>query len=193
MALSGQIALSGSLSPQPLSPMQAADIGRSGVPKKRSCIRGLGLLSKIAPTMRHSPKAVKLNNFPWRRLLLLLLAISLLIWVSRTISLQETLATLARLGPGDIALLAVVNLAILSTFAGRWWLLLRVQGEHVPYWRLLAYRVTAFSISYFTPGAHFGGEPYQIYAVSRWHGAPAAISIAAVTLDKLLEMLINFA
>ena len=135
---------------------------------------------------------VRLKNLPWRRVLLLLVALGLLLWVARSISLRDALATLAQLGPLDILLLAVVNLLVLSTFAGRWWLLLHAQGQRVPYWRLMGYRVTAFAISYFTPGSHFGGEPYQIYAVSRWHGAPAPISIAAVTLDKLLEMLINF-
>jgi glycosyltransferase 2 family protein len=136
---------------------------------------------------------VNLRNLSWRRLLLLFLALALLGWVARTISIRAALATLAQLRARDLLLLAAVNLLLLATFSGRWWLLLQAQGEHVPYWRLLGYRLTAFGISYFTPGAHFGGEPYQIYAVSRWHGAPAPVSIAAVTLDKLLEMLINFA
>jgi uncharacterized protein (TIRG00374 family) len=125
-------------------------------------------------------------------LLLLLLALALLIWVSSTISLRDALVTLTQLGLEDLLLLAGINLLVLSTFAGRWWLLLYTQGQRLPYWRLLGYRITAFAISYFTPGSHFGGEPYQIYAVSHWHGVPTPISIAAVTLDKLLEMLINF-
>lgn len=141
-----------------------------------------------APSYRN-----QLGRFPWQRLLFLLLAVALLVWVWRTISLQEALATLSQLGPLDLLFLALINLLVLSTFAGRWWLLLKAQGQRVPYWRLMGYRITAFSISYFTPGAHFGGEPYQVYATSRWHGAPAPVSIAAVTLDKLLEMLINFA
>jgi uncharacterized protein (TIRG00374 family) len=125
-------------------------------------------------------------------MLLLLLALALLLWVARTISWRVAFATLAQLEPSDLLLLAAVNLLVFGTFAGRWWLLLHAQGQQVPYWRLIGYRITAFAISYFTPGSHFGGEPYQIYAVSHWHGAPAPVSIAAVTLDKLLEMLINF-
>lgn len=124
---------------------------------------------------------------------MLLLTAALLYWVANTISLRAALDTLAKLGPSDLLLLAIVNAFILLTFAGRWWLLLRIQGQRVPYWHLLGYRITAFAISYFTPGAHFGGEPYQIYAVTRWHKTPTAISIAAVTLDKVLEMIINFA
>jgi uncharacterized protein (TIRG00374 family) len=57
----------------------------------------------------------------------------------------------------------------------------------------MGYRLTAFAISYFTPGSHFGGEPYQVYAVCHYHGVPVPISLAAITLDKVLEMLINLA
>jgi uncharacterized protein (TIRG00374 family) len=136
---------------------------------------------------------VNLRKLPWRQSLLLLLAFALLFWVARTVSLRAALATLAQLSAGKLLLLAALNILVLSTFTGRWWLLLAAQGQRVPYWRLMGYRLTAFAISYFTPGSHFGGEPYQVYAVARWHGAPLPISIAAITLDKVLEMLINLA
>lgn len=136
---------------------------------------------------------MRLRKLPWRHLLLLLFVLALLVWVGRTISLRAALSALAQLSLPDLLLLAGINLLVLATFSGRWWLLLRVQGQCVPYRRLLSYRLTSFGISYFTPGSHFGGEPYQIYATSRWHGVPTNISIAAVTMDKLLEMLVNFA
>ena len=59
--------------------------------------------------------------------------------------------------------------------------------------RLWLYRLTSFAISYFTPGPHFGGEPYQVYATTQWHNVPLGTAIAAVALDKLLELLVNFA
>lgn len=136
---------------------------------------------------------MSLRNLPWRRIALFLLALALLVWVGRMISIRAALATLAQLGARELLLLAAVNLLIVATFSVRWWLLLQAQGQRVPYWRLLGYRLTAFGISYFTPGSHFGGEPYQVYATSHWHGAPTSVSIAAVTLDKILEMLVNFA
>jgi glycosyltransferase 2 family protein len=71
--------------------------------------------------------------------------------------------------------------------------LLAAQGHTIPFLRLIGYRLTAFGISYFTPGPHFGGEPWQVYAVSQRHAVPYAHSIAAVTLDKVVEMLVNFA
>lgn len=127
------------------------------------------------------------------RLLALALALLLLGWVLSTVSRADVWRTLQQLTPGEIAILAVVNSLILVTFSVRWWIFLGALGHPVPIARLVRYRLTAFGISYFTPGPHFGGEPYQVYAVSKWHGVPYDVSIAAVSLDKLLEMFVNFA
>lgn len=138
-------------------------------------------------------KHIKWPKLSWQNLLLPLLSVALLVWVARTISLQATLDTLQQLGTTELILLIVINIAVLTTFTGRWWLLLHTLGQRIPIWRLMGYRLTAFAISYFTPGSHFGGEPYQVYAVSHYHKVPMPISLAAITLDKLLEMLINLA
>lgn len=127
------------------------------------------------------------------RVLAALAALLLLVWVAQTISVRDALAALRRLQPLDLAILIVVNAAILAIFSARWWILLDALGHRIAFARLMAYRLTAFGISYFTPGPHFGGEPYQIYAMVRRHAVPPPDAIAAVALDKLLEMLINFA
>lgn len=139
--------------------------------------------------LKHS----KWPKLSWQNLLLPLLSVALLVWVARTISLRITLDTLKQLGTTELILLIAINIAVLTTFTGRWWLLLHALGQRIPIWRLMGYRLTAFAISYFTPGSHFGGEPYQVFAVSHFHKVPMSISLAAITLDKLLEMLINLA
>ena len=129
----------------------------------------------------------------WRpRYWLWLAVLLLLLWILQTVSLREVWQVLARLGPGQILALALANGLILVTMSGRWWLVLRAQGNPVPYLTLVGYRLAAFGVSYFTPGPHFGGEPLQVYLVRRRHGVPGAAAIAAVTLDKLFEMLVNF-
>ena len=138
-------------------------------------------------------KQIKWPKLSWQNLLLPLLSVALLVWVARTISLRATLDTLKQLGTSELILLVAINIAVLTTFTGRWWLLLHTLGQRIPIWRLMGYRLTAFAISYFTPGSHFGGEPYQVFAVSHFHNVPVPISLAAITLDKLLEMLINLA
>ncbi len=49
-----------------------------------------------------------------------------------------------------------------------------------------------FSISYFTPGTQFGGEPLQILLLNKRKAVPLPIAAASVTIDKALEVLGNF-
>jgi uncharacterized protein (TIRG00374 family) len=117
----------------------------------------------------------------------------LLLWLTlRTVDLGEVWARLRHLTPPQVGLLAIVNVAVLATFSVRWWLLLLAQGYRIPYFLLMAYRLATFAVSYFTPGPHFGGEPLQVYLVSARHGVPVSASVAAVLVDKVLEMTTNF-
>lgn len=120
------------------------------------------------------------------------LAVLLLWLVVRTVSLAEVLQTLGQLRSWQLGLLAVLNGLVLLTLNGRWWLILRGLGHDLPFWQLLGHRLAAFGVSYFTPGPHFGGEPVQVLLVERQHGVPRPVAIAAVSLDKMVELLLNF-
>ncbi len=120
------------------------------------------------------------------------LALALLWLTLRAVDLAEVWVRLRHLQPEQIALLLAVNVAVLATFSLRWWLLLYAQGYRLPYLRLMAYRLATFAVSYFTPGPHFGGEPLQVYLVTARHQVPVAASVAAVVVDKVLEMTANF-
>ena len=124
--------------------------------------------------------------------LLVLIGLVLLAVVLHSAPLAETWAVLRRLGPGQLGLLAGANALALLTFSGRWWLILRAQGQRIPYPGLVGYRLAAFGVSYFTPGPQFGGEPLQVYLTNRRDGVPPAVAVAAVALDKTLELLVNF-
>ena len=132
------------------------------------------------------------RHLPWGTLALTALAVLLLVWVFRGVSWSEVLAILAELDGRDLLVLALLNAAIFGCYTARWWLILCGMGQRIPFGRLTLYRLTTFAISYFTPGPHFGGEPYQVYSTAQWHGVPVGTSIAAVALDKLVEMLVNF-
>ncbi len=121
------------------------------------------------------------------------LAIALLWLTLRTASLAQVLAQLRQLEPRQLLLLGIVNVVVLATFSARWWLLLYAQGYAISYPKLVGYRLVTFAVSYFTPGPHFGGEPLQVYLVSTRDKVPVSVSLAAVVMDKLLEMLANFA
>jgi uncharacterized protein (TIRG00374 family) len=129
----------------------------------------------------------------WRpRYWLWLAVLLLLLWIFRSVSLQQVWQVLSRLSPGQILALVLANGLVLVTMSGRWWLVLRAQGHPVPYFTLAGYRLAAFGVSYFTPGPHFGGEPLQVYLLRRHHRVPGSAAVAGVTLDKLLELLVNF-
>ena len=129
------------------------------------------------------------NFWQW---LLLALALGLLWLTLRTIPLTEVWAQLSQLRLDEIALLIAANVLVLATFSARWWILLYAQGYALPYHKLMGYRLATFAVSYFTPGPHFGGEPLQVYLVTQRHGVPPAAALAAVVLDKLIELIFNF-
>lgn len=128
-----------------------------------------------------------LRFFPW------LVAVLLVGWVAQTVPLAALGQVLGRLDGVEVVVLVGMNGAVLLALNGRWWYILRGYGCEVPFLTLMSYRLVAFGISYFTPGPHFGGEPAQVYLVERFHATPRPVAVAAVALDKSLELLINFA
>ncbi len=126
------------------------------------------------------------------RMLALAFALGLLWFTLRTISIADIWRHLRQMQPALLLPLMIVNAFIVLTFSARWWLLLFALGYRIPYFKLMAYRLAAFAVSYFTPGPHFGGEPLQVYLVTSRHQTPASASLTAVVLDKALEMLVNF-
>jgi uncharacterized protein (TIRG00374 family) len=93
----------------------------------------------------------------------------------------------------QILVLVALNAGIFMLVSGRWWLILRTQGYAVPYLSVLGYRLVAFGISYFTVGPQIGGEPAQVYYLQSRHAIPTSRALASVSLDKILELLANFA
>jgi len=117
----------------------------------------------------------------------------LLLWlILRQIEPAAIWQILRQLQGRQLALLALLNGLILGTMVLRWSLLLSAQGYPIAFGALLRYRLAAFGVTYFTPGPQVGGEPLQVYFVTARHGVPLHRAIAAVTMDKVLEMLVNF-
>ena len=126
------------------------------------------------------------------RYLIWVLVLLLFGWALRSVPAGEIMATLRRLSIGQVAVISALNFIILLLFSSRWWLFLRAQGYKLPYFSLVAYRLAAFGISYFTPGPQMGGEPLQVYLVQDKHSLPITTAIATVSLDKLVELMTNF-
>lgn len=116
----------------------------------------------------------------------------LLWWAVKDVSVPEIWGVLSQLSGGQILALAGANTALMFFLSARWWLILRAQGYPIPYLTLSAYRLAAFSVAYFTPGPHFGGEPWQVFLPQQRHGVPGTVALASLGLDKLLDLMANF-
>lgn len=138
---------------------------------------------------------LKLQRWQWVALWALLLVggVALLIWSLRAVPLAEIAGIFSELSLWQIAVLLLVNIGIVILFPLRWWLIVRAQGYHVPYLAMARYRLVGFAISYFTPGQHFGGEPAQVLYLRNRHKIPGATALASVTLDRVIELVANFA
>ncbi len=129
----------------------------------------------------------------WLGWLLAALAVALLAWLLRLVPLADILAVLSQLEFSQVLLLLLVNAGIVLLMGLRWWLILAALGHRLPFLAVTRYRLAAFGVSYFTPGPHFGGEPLQVYFVRQRHSVPGSRALAAISMDKVLELLVNFA
>ena len=119
-------------------------------------------------------------------------AFGLLVLSVRGIPFLDLGKAVANMQPGAWLILGGLNLAIIFMLTGRWWLILRAQGQRVNIFQMTAYRLAAFSVAYFTPGPQFGGEPLQVHFLRTRHGISNSNAIASVSLDRLLELIANF-
>ena len=116
----------------------------------------------------------------------------LLWWALKDVPFGEITLALSRLTVWQIMTLVGVNTFLMLFLSARWWLILHAQGFSIPYLMLSAYRLAAFSVAYFTPGPHFGGEPWQVFLPKQRHGVPGTVALASLGLDKLFDLLANF-
>jgi uncharacterized protein (TIRG00374 family) len=122
------------------------------------------------------------------------LAAPVLLWFSlRGVAVGGIWSVLREMSPWRLAGLGVLNLAVLLLLALRWQVILRSMGARVPLPRVLAYRLAGFGLSYLTPGPQIGGEPLQVLLLRRREGIASASAVASVMLDKLFELMANFA
>ncbi len=127
----------------------------------------------------------------WMTLAAWVAGLALLTWALRHVSWSDLWAILSGLTLAQLGLLALLNVLILLALTGRWRTFVSTLPQHIPFFALFQARLAAFSVSYFTPGPQFGGEPLQVIAL-RARQAPASAATATVALDKLVELLTNF-
>ncbi len=131
----------------------------------------------------------------WKYLILLLwlLAIALASWTLSKLPFGDILSRLSLLGPEDWSAWLLINIAILYLAVKRWQLLSRALASSLPLLTLFRLRQAGSAVSFLTPGPHFGGEPLQLYWLSRHCGLPLHRAVAMLSLDRFLETGTNIA
>jgi uncharacterized protein (TIRG00374 family) len=123
---------------------------------------------------------------------LFLIVAAILYWSAfRNFSLSRALSPLLQWHIEHLAVLFILNAAIIWAMSLRWQLILRRSGYHIGIQVLAAYRVGANAISYLTPGPQFGGEPFQVGMLIQRHKTVAQDAAASVAVDRLIELCIN--
>jgi glycosyltransferase 2 family protein len=127
-----------------------------------------------------------------RMLAVYLILGGLLWWATRNVPLIDIWTSIRQLQGLQIMLLLAINALVIGLMTARWWFIVRAENPRVPYLPMVGYRLSAFGLSYFTPGPQVGGEPLQVIYLQKYHHLSYARATAAVIMDKLLEFLINF-
>jgi len=131
-----------------------------------------------------------MKKFPLR-LFWLILLLSMLYFALHHAPLADIAVALKNLEFWQAGIILLISFFVLMAMTARWWLIVHAENPSVPFWPMLGYRLSAFGISYFTPGPQVGGEPFQVLALQRHHGLTLARATSAVVLDKLLEFIAN--
>ncbi len=143
-----------------------------------------------------SVEPVSRNSSVWRRSIriLAILAVAGLSYVAvRDLDLADLWLGIGALQVWQLGVLFFVDLGIHALMTARWWFIIRSRDRTVPYLPLIAIRLAAFGISYFTLGPQVGGEPIQVAYLLRYRRTTLPRAAASVLMDKLLELLANFA
>lgn len=134
---------------------------------------------------------MKNRSFITSQIIIGVVALFLLWLMVRGVSWSDVLATFRSISLGWVVAIILVTALVHVLTTARWWFLLWGFDHKLPFWPMIRYRLTIYSISYIVPGPQLGGEVLQVYYPTR-HGVPSATSIAAMSLDKALEFLGNF-
>jgi uncharacterized protein (TIRG00374 family) len=116
----------------------------------------------------------------------------LLYWAYRQVPLTSIGDVLSQIRLWQVAVLISVNCLFHVLMGLRWWIIGRSDIQELPLADIILVRLSAFGLSYFSPGPQVGGEPLQVLYLRRSCGATFARATATVIMDRLIEFLANF-
>lgn len=131
----------------------------------------------------------------WNGLTLVLWLLALLLagWTLRQLPLHNIVSQVRLLSGQDWLLWSLVNIAVLYLAVKRWQLLGQALQAPLTLTRLFRLRQAGSAVSFLTPGPHFGGEPLQLYWLTRYCATPLHRAVAMLGLDRFIETGTNIA
>lgn len=120
-----------------------------------------------------------------------LLALALAVWTLRQLPYLDMLSRLGSLSARDWVPWLLINALILYLAVKRWLVLSMALDAPLSMRTLFRVRQAGSAVSFLTPGPQFGGEPLQLYWLSRIHQLPLHQAVASLGLDRFLESASN--
>jgi hypothetical protein len=78
-------------------------------------------------------------------------------------------------------------LLIMAVHVFRWQIILLAHNKSIGFRKLFLYKLAGFSISYFTPSAHIGGEPVRAWLLKQNH-IKYSHGLSTILIDKFIEV-----
>ncbi|MBU1198848.1 MAG: flippase-like domain-containing protein [Nanoarchaeota archaeon] len=116
-----------------------------------------------------------------------LLGVIILIIILLKYPFKEIFATFKNFTPLMVLLYLVVSVVIMCVLSFRWKVVLNAMGYKVPFYKLMAYRIIGYGLSYITPSAKVGGEPLRAALLKR-QGMTFSEGLSSVIVDKTIEL-----
>lgn len=127
----------------------------------------------------------------WFRIVCWLLAISLSGWTLAHLPLASITQSISTLSWQQWCVWFGINALIICLGNLRWHGFLAMLKVEINFSTLLVIRQAGQAVSFITPGPQFGGEPLQVFWLTRI-GVQLEKSILSIGLDRIYELAINF-
>ncbi len=126
----------------------------------------------------------------WIIVVSLVLGVGLFAYVLGDIPLGETISLLDNVKLHYVLIYLAVSVGRQMAFTQVWNIILKSQGENLPYLTLLNYRIVDYTISFLTPGPKVGGE-FTRSGLMEKHDIDYSKGLSSTVIDKTMEIFSN--
>lgn len=117
----------------------------------------------------------------------ILVGIALFIGVIQYIGIDDFKAAFKSFSWWIIGVVTLLGFTQMFIIIYRWKLILKAQGDDVPFKKIIAPKFVGHTVSYLTPGPVVGGEPVAAYLLKRNTGIGYSKGFASILVDKILD------